>query len=367
MKKILHIHVIPKMSGVQNVSLEIMKSLPDSEYEKCVMFSSINDIGDTSECRSKFEAAGCRVIFSNNLRREICLRDIKVIREIYALCRREKFDIVHTHSTKPGVVGRVAATIAHVPLVIHTVHGLAFHRFVKFPKWQFYWACEMFSSLFCHKITMVNKFYRHYFAWLGAKVTTIYNGVDFGRFKSICVSSRESCNILFVGRLDTPKNLMTTLRVAKEVVSQRPFAKFIIVGDGEMYDQCRDYIVNNDLEQSVTLEGWQSNVAAYYASADIFFAPSIYESFGLMFVEAGYYKLPIVASNVEGIPEVVADGVTGLLSDPLDVSALTHNIIMLIDNKGLRSRLGEQCYERVTTNFSVDQMVYKYKKVYENS
>jgi glycosyltransferase involved in cell wall biosynthesis len=180
MKKILHIQVLPKLTGVQRISLNILKNLSCNKYDKYILFSN-NGIDDSlkSICREAFEQAGVKVLFSHALNREIGLRDVNAFIEIYKLCKQEKFDIVHTHSTKPGIIGRIAATLAHVPCVIHTVHGLAFHDFVKFPKWYFYWICEMVASFFCDTIVIVNNYYRKYFKLFRSKVVVIYNGVDF--------------------------------------------------------------------------------------------------------------------------------------------------------------------------------------------
>jgi UDP-N-acetylglucosamine:LPS N-acetylglucosamine transferase len=184
MKKILHILVLPILAGSQRISLEILKNLSGDEYTKYALFS--NDIVDNNlklKCIEEFENAGIKVLFSQNMYREIGLKDITALIEIYKLCKQEKFDIVHTHSTKPGVIGRIAATLARVPLVIHTVHGLAFHKFVKFPRWQLYWFCEMFASFFCNKIVLVNKYYSRYFKLFSSKLITIYNGADFQHFQ----------------------------------------------------------------------------------------------------------------------------------------------------------------------------------------
>ncbi len=366
MKKILHIQVLPKLSGVQKISLEIFNYLPNNDYEKWILFSDNLDVGDKELCKNVFEKSGAKVIFTSLIRREICKQDISATKFIYNLCKKEKFDIVHTHSTKPGIIGRIAATLAGVPLVIHTVHGLSFHDFVKFPKWQFYWACEMIASLFCHQIIMVNKFYGKYFKWLGNKVSTIYNGIDFSTLSQINKPSSDTCKILFVGRLDEQKDPITILHVAKNIVKVHPEIIFTLVGDGELMGKCRDYICENKLENSIILEGWQSNVSQYYASHDIFFAPSIFESFGLMFIEAGYYRLPIVTTNVEGVPEVVKDGETGFLSDPRDEINMTNNLLLLIKNKELREQMGLKSHNRAVTMFSSTIMASKYKENYDN-
>lgn len=368
MRKILHIQVLPKLAGAQRASLEILKALPNEEYEKWILFSDTIDCGDKRECIRQFEAIGAKVIFSKKLRREICLQDIAATRELYKLCKREKFDIVHTNSTKPGIIGRIAATLAKAPLVIHTVHGLAFHKYVSFPKWQFYWMCEMFASMFCDRIVLVNKFYQKYFKWQQKKTTTIYNGIDFSRFsvpKESKAHSRKDIKILFVGRLETPKDPLTLLEAAQIVIKQHPEARFTLVGDGDLYSDCRSYIKENHLENNISMTGWLNNVAKYYQTYDIFALSSIYESFGLIFLEAGYYHLPTVATNVEGIPEVVADGETGLLCNPRDPETLAKNIIYLIEHPEERKRIGDNAYNRVTSLFTSEKMVKSYKQLYE--
>ena len=365
---ILHIQVLPKHSGVQKVSLEILKSLPNEEYEKWILFSDTIDCGDKEECTRQFEAIGAKVIFSKKMRREICPQDLAATKELYDLFKKEKFDIVHTNSTKPGIIGRIAATMAGVPLVIHTVHGLAFHKFVKFPRWQFYWLCEMFASLFCHKIALVNSYYQKHFKWLKRMPVTIYNGIDFNLLpphESHSNKNEDKINILCVGRLDTPKDPLTLLAAARIVIKQYPKAHFTFVGDGELYEQCREYIQKYQLESNVNMTGWLNDVTDYYQTYDIFALSSIYESFGLIFLEAGYYHLPTVATNVEGIPEVVAHGETGLLCNPRDPETLAKNIVYLIEHPEERKRIGDNAYNRVTTLFTSEKMVESYKQLYE--
>lgn len=364
--KILHIQVLPKLSGVQRISLEIFKGLPNDQYEKWILFSNVTDTGDKEQCQRDFEAAGCKVIYSSKMKREIGVSDIAATVEIYRLCRREKFDIVHTHSTKPGIIGRIAATLARTPIVVHTVHGLAFHKFVEFPKWQFYWVCEMFASLFCDKITMVNHYYDKYFKWCDSKVSTIYNGVDFSIYPLKCSQTQSNVPmVLFVGRLDTQKDPITLLNAALIVIRESPSAQFTIVGDGEKYDECNEFIRHYGLADNVKLTGWQGDVTQFYSTHNIFAMSSIYESFGLIFVEAAHYALPIVATNVEGIPEVVLDQHTGLLCDPRDARALAVNIMKLIDNPELRTKLGNAGRKRAHEMFASTLMVDSYRKIYQ--
>lgn len=368
--KILHIQVLPKLSGVQKVSLEIFKKLNNEKYDKYILFSDSPGYGDRTECIKEFEATGAKVLFSKHLKREIGIRDFPALIELYKLCKREKFDIVHTNSTKPGIIGRIAAFVAGVPLVVHTVHGLSFHKFVKFPIWQFYWACEMIASCFCHKIIIVNKYYLKYFKWFKNKTCTIYNGVDYSKFPTSNINGYAEkhgrVNVLFVGRLDKPKNPLLLLEAARRLRITHPNVHFRLVGDGEYMEQCRRFISDNQLHDYVSLEGWRTNVYNYYQQSDIFAVPSIYEAFGIMFLEAGYYKLPVCSTTAEGIPEVVINNLTGVLCEPNDVDAFTKNLTLLIDNAELRKQMGENGHTRVTECFNSSIMVREYLKIYKN-
>lgn len=368
--KILHIQVLPKLSGVQKVSLEIFKKLSDEAYDKYILFSNSLDCGDKAECIKEFEETGAKVLFSKHLKREISISDFPALIELYKLCKREKFDIVHTNSTKPGIIGRIAAFVAGVPLVVHTIHGLSFHKFVKFPIWQFYWVCEMFASIFCHKIIIVNKYYSKYFKWFKNKTCTIYNGVDYSKFSTSTINDytkrKRRVDVLFVGRLDKPKNPLLLLEAARRVRIAHPNVHFCLVGDGEYMDQCRRFINDNHLNDYVSLEGWRTDVHNYYQRSDIFAVPSIYEAFGIMFLEAGYYRLPVCSTTAEGIPEVVINNLTGILCEPNDVDAFTKNLTLLIDNAELRKQMGENGHTRVVERFNASLMVSEYLEIYKS-
>lgn len=369
-KKILHILVLPKLAGSQRISLSILESLPDDQFEKWVLFSSTGATESEKEvCKQAFERNNVQVIFSDNLKREICFSDLKAITEIYNLCRKYKFDIVHTHSTKPGIVGRIAASFARTSKVIHTVHGLAFHDFLGKHKWLFYFLCEQFACLFCTNIVLVNKFYSRHFKLFSKKVMTIYNGVDFSSKPMFNFDQRNSkiTKLLFVGRLDEAKDPLTLITTMDYLINNigRKDLSLTIVGDGAFYDKMVLLAKNNGLfNKNVFFEGWQDCIDKYYVSHDIFFMPSIYESFGLVLLDAGYYQLASVASSVEGIPEVIVDGVTGLLSDPKDYIRFSENILRLVDDPEFRFQMGINARENALSKFHLNNMISEYINLY---
>ena len=369
MKKILHIQCLAKLSGVQKISLEIMQALDNAEFDKTILFSSSECTGDKKTLEDAFTAAGCRIIYSENLVRELNpVKDFRACLEIYRLCKQNGYDIVHTHSSKPGVVGRIGATFAHVPFVIHTVHGLSFTKFTPPLKYAAYFVFEMIASFFCTKITSVNKYYLRFFKLFNRKTEAVYNGINFNELEERRVEKKEDVQhirLLFVGRLDRQKNILTILKAFKRTHDRQENITFTVVGDGEFYGDCKKYIEENGLESCVFMEGWKSDPVPYYCNSDIFVSSSLYEAFGLMFLEASYFNLPILASNVEGIPEVVLDGRTGLLNEPNDIEKLAEHIILLANNSEKRGELGENGHKYVIENFSSTKMVEEYKRLYQ--
>ena len=372
LKKILHIQVLPKLTGVQRISLSIFQSLPRTEYEKSILFGMPVLGEDARECLDRFRDTGSRVWVSSHLKRGISLvNDFRAVSEIYRLCRRERFDIVHTHSTKPGIVGRFAAWLAGVPLVIHTVHGVAFHHYQAVLKRFAYYVFEWLACPFSHRITLVSPFYQPFYRHVRKRTTVVPNGMDFAQWEKQ-TAGMESLKgdglfrILFVGRLELQKDPLTLLQAFSGIIHfhHRKEARLTLVGDGELMEECRIFIRDHRLEEYVELAGWQSNVAPYYMNHQLFCLSSIFESFGLCFLEAGFCGLPTVATRVEGIPEVIADGETGFLVPPRDPQAMSERILALMDDPALCKRMGDAARQRVTALFPLDRMTEAYQRIY---
>lgn len=355
------------LSGVQKVSLEILQNLSNEEYEKWILFSEDMDEDTKKKCKNEFENASVRVVFMQHLHREICISDVNAFYEIYKFCKKERFDIVHTHSTKPGIIGRIAARLAGTKLIVHTVHGISFNKEVHIAKRYIFYSIEFFATFFCDQLVLVNKFYKKYYWFFRKKTITIYNGINFNKYHDSNEDKAKNglIRILFIGRLDKQKNPLMLLEAAKHLTKKHKQLIFSFIGGGELWDKCNQYIQENGLEKFIILEGWKSNVTDYYCSHDIFCLPSIYEAFGLVFLEAGYFKLPTVATNVEGIPEVILDNQTGLLVPSNDSISLTNALEKLILNEDLRVNLGKNAKEWVTEQFPNSKMVNEYHKIYQ--
>ena len=127
--KIAHVQVIPKLSGAQLFSLSLLSSLPNDVYEKYIIFSESETVTSQQkeEVIARFADAGVTIIWLKSLRRNIGLHDVQCFFELVSIFKDNGFDIVHTNSTKPGIIARIAARVAGVKKVVHTVHGIAYH------------------------------------------------------------------------------------------------------------------------------------------------------------------------------------------------------------------------------------------------
>jgi len=368
MKKIVHVQVIPKMSGVQTVSYEILKGLSNDNFDKYIICGTE---GGDEKFFEDFEAIGVKVIKIPSLTRSIGVKDLIAFRELFRCFKKYRFDIVHTNSTKPGIIARIAARLAGAPNVVHTVHGIAYHKFEHPIKRCIYYLIELMSSLFSNHIVLVNKYYKRFYGFIPfVNIKTIYNGVNFSGLDEKTKVDSDEINILFFARLDAQKNPMHFLKAIKYIVENKlicnlDYCKFTVTGEGELRAECEAYVKDNNLSSWVVFTGWSVDKSRSYNSADILCVPSIYEAFGLIFVEAAHFGIPAISTRVEGIPEVVKDNETGILVEPNDVPGLAHSISKLVNDRSLRIELGQSAKAR-SYEFTVDNMVSEYVCIYNS-
>ncbi|WP_275554906.1 glycosyltransferase family 4 protein [Mixta sp. Marseille-Q2659] len=364
-KKIVHVQVIPKLSGVQRVSLDILSHL-DKEYQKFIIFGGGYTIEEAllKEC----EKNNIKIIIVNSLRREICLTDLKAFYDLYKIFRKEKFDIIHTNSTKPGIVARIAAKAAGCKKIVHTVHGIAFHKHQKIFFRIFYFLIEAFSCLFSDYLITVNKFYLKYYPHIRQK-KAVHNSINFSGLHPCNKEINEVICFGFMSRLDVQKDPLTLCKAVRFALNNNFFKekniKIIIGGDGELKKECLDYVQKNNMDNIFEFVGWVTDKDNFYNRIDVFCLPSIYEAFGLVLLEAAFFSKPSIASNVEGIPEIIKDSYNGLLFNPTDYEGLAYCLKKYIDNKTLIKEHGENSNRNLLDNFKFDEMINEYKYIYE--
>lgn len=209
--KIAHVQVIPHLSGAQQVSLDIMSSLDCKKHELYMICAKLEDYSE--DFINKFNEIGVTIIEVPNLKREIGKHDYYAFKDLYKIFKSNNFDIIHTNSTKPGIIARISARLAGCKRIVHTVHGVAFHKHIPFFKRIIFYFAELFSLYFGHYNITVNSFYKKFYPFFNTK--TIYNGVDFSKFKISKSSSdlNKSLNFAFFARLDDQKIQQNLLRL----------------------------------------------------------------------------------------------------------------------------------------------------------
>lgn len=362
--KIAHVQVIPKLSGVQQISLDILKSIKNENIQKYII------CGENIKFSFKeaFENAGVEIITIPSLRRDIGFHDLICFFKLISIFRKYKFDIVHTNSTKPGIIARIAAKIAGIKKIIHTVHGIAFHKHAGFVTRFIYIILENFATLFGNVNISVNKNYVKYYPFVKTKV--IYNGVNFTDLNPVRQNRRnlsKCIHFAFLGRLDEQKNPLQFIRAAKIVldnINDQSRVSFTLAGGGELESDCKNLIDRLAIQDKVAMLGWITDKDSFFNSIDVLCQPSRWEAFGLVFVEASYYSIPSIATSVEGIPEVIKDGFSGLLYHG-DEFELSQCMMSYINTPEEILIMGDNAKKYSCHHFNKKRMIDEYFKIYD--
>ena len=290
------------------------------------------------------------------------------------------FDWVHTHTSLGGLFGKVGATLARSGARVGaTIHAYGADEFTPVPQKWVYWVIERFLDLLTDAYVSPSQYmvdYGRRIHVIGSnKATVIHNSLPLqppsADVAKLRLSKRAALGLaddqmvfLFCGRLEQQKGV-DILISAFAKVPQNLRCHLILCGIGDDEDKLREQARALGVEANITWAGWQSELEAFYACADAYAMPSRWESFGLVFLEAMNYTLPVVSTRTQAIPEVVDDGVTGLLSTNENDSEFAFNLIRMAQDSNLRRSLGEAGNIRLREHFSFDKFVDAHVQWYE--
>lgn len=360
--KIAHVVVTSELAGAQQVSLDILSSIQDENIKKYIICGAINE--NSKDFISAFERINVKIISVPSLKREIGTSDIAAFKDLYKIFKHYNFDIVHTNSTKPAIVARISAKLAGAKNIIHTIHGIAFHNKTPLLARLFYWAAEYFSALFGNQNVSVNVFYKKYYPFINTPV--IHNGVNFKKLQYNKNENKGYINFSFMARLDNQKNPIEFLSAVKSFLRNYSGVhkiKFTLGGDGPLMNKCLEYIEHNGLKDKIEVKGWVRDKSEFYSNVDVLCQPSDWEAFGLVFIEAAYFKIPSIAKNVEGVPEVIESNITGFTYDA-DHNDMCKLMLRYANNPDLIKKHGEAAKTNAHKKFDIEIMTTKYKKLY---
>ena len=368
MKTLLHFIQDSDTSGIFP---NLAKWHDKSRYR--VLFASVNEFAPW--LREYMESQGIEC-FSCDARSR---KDyVSAILKLSAYLKKEKVDLLHVHLFDPSIVGLLAAVKAGTKYRVMTRHYSDYHTRIN-KKWHV--RLDRMCNRLSHRIISVSEHTSdHVVEVEGApreKVVTIYNGIDFDRIKPSEDDFKSRIRkefgtegkflILTTGRLHPEKGYPFLFEAAAKLKKQvdKPFV-WLIAGKGQFEEEFRNQVTNLGCDDVIKFIGFRKDIPDLMSTADVFVLPSVAEAFGVVFAEAIYLGTPIVATNIGGIPEVVTNGVDGILIPPADSSAIADTLTELINHPEKLKALGNTGKQKVIEKFEFEDMTRKYEAVYED-
>ncbi len=311
------------------------------------------------------------------------LRDLVSFWALVRCFRKHRFDVVHTHTPKAGLLGPIAAKVARVPVIVHTIHGLLFHdRMPLWKRWLF-WLPEKITAAFSDFLLSQSREDLTAATRSGlcstTKIKYLGNGIDIAKFSS-CHSNaarhfaRRNIGISdtdivigCVGRLVYEKGFLELFAAAAELVERHESWKFLIIGPKE--DGRRDSVPTSQIQAltrtgSVFFLNWRQDVSRWYAAMDIFVLPSHREGVPRACMEAAAMGLPVIATDIRGCREVVKRNETGILVPIKNSNALVAAIENLAQDEARRTELGRKGRNHIIENFDHELVLERLRHFY---
>ncbi len=329
---------------------------------------------------AEFAETGAELIHSTYWRRNVSpLNDLRFLFELFNLCHRRQFDIVHTHTSKTGIVGRLAARLAGTPLIIHTIHGFSFHEFSRGVGPCVYLTLEQIAGHFADLLISVNREDKETalarYIIPPERIVTILNGIDPqpltpiqpAPLREMLGLPPETILIGSVGRLAPQKGYTDLLQAAVFIVTHTPHAHILIVGDGPQRVELESLADALHVSSNCHFLGFRADVSQVLAAFDIYVSTSLWEGLSISLLEALAAGKPIIATDIKGNRETIHDGQNGLLVPPTNPGALAEAIVKLVKDPTQCRRLARRARQSAEIEFSEERMTTEIVDVYRHS
>ncbi len=379
LKKIKVLHIITRLDpgGSTTNTLETVARLDRSVYEVDLVAGRTQDpLGMAADFIAR-HGIHCRYV--NDLVRDVHpWKDGAAFIRLVRLIRDGKYDIVHTHSSKAGILGRWAAHVAGVKKIVHTPHGHVFYGYFSKIVTRVFLEVERCSARITAKLVALTPkgVEEHLSLGVGKpdQWVSIPSGIDHEAFR-LSIGARavyrqllglEDQDIVLVcaARLEAIKNHKVLIDMLPHLQKGHAGVKLVLLGDGEAKDELAQYARAAGVSGRVIFAGFRHDVALTFSACDIFVMASLNEGMGRSVLEAMAIGLPVVVSRVGGLPAIVTDGVDGILLSPTDVDGWVKAVSSLIADPALRLRLSRAAKKRVNDQYGVVRMVKDIEKVY---
>lgn len=365
---------LSEMGGAQKVVYDLISTLPRDEYCITLVTYPRGELIEWIEDLKYHKGIEVKIIGIPEIRRELSpFYDVVTFLKLYKLMKVNRYDIAHFHSSKMGILGRLAASVARVQKIYFTVHGWGINEYQ--PRWlqKMFGFSEKVAGKLCTKCLCVSEYHRNMGIKMGwirpEKSCVIYNGIDKaptlkGKLRRELHLEDDIPIIGTVMRLREPKQPIYTIEVFYEVLKSGYRAKLVIIGDGPMYDDCKSVIHRLKLQNDVYMLGTRKDARELINDMDIVTMFSKWEGLPIAIIEAMFAQKPVVSSSVGGIPEIIDEGTSGFMIDGLDINEGAERILYLLKDKNLRMNIGRAAQQKAIECFSKERMVRNYVKIY---
>ena len=373
--------------GAQKVVLDVIEGLDKQRYDVTLVYGSFSEEEGTLVPRAR--RLGVRLVVIPELQREVRpWLDAAALLKLTSFFRRERFDIVHTHTSKAGLVGTLAARFAGVRPVIYSAHGHLFYRSAAIRsvsgsllKLALFYVLRVIAEAAADKVVALTESDKaeQVALRLGPerKYVVINNGVDLSMFlepkQQRARSLRRELGLAKVfplvgnvGRLSGEKGQACLIEAMGIVRERFPQVKLLLVGDGHARADLESTVERLGLREAVIFAGIRDDVSDLLATMDIFVLSSLYEAMGIALVEAMASGTPAVATRVGGVPGIMRDGEEGLLVPAGDAAALAAAVCRLAQDPDAARSMARRAQERAKTDFRIETMVAEHVRLYES-
>lgn len=379
--KIQVLHIVTRLTrgGAQENTVATVRGLMSRGY-RVILVTGLS-WGKEGEILAEALESGMEIVILPELIREVYwVKDLIAFWKLGRMMGRVSFQIVHTHMSKAGLLGRCIARMSQVPLIIHTPHGHVFHSYFPAYKERMFLILERWVAKICQcLISLTDKnLAEHLELGVGRRDqwVTIPSGVNEALFQDLPAARKREIRdawriplgymvVGFVGRLAPVKGAAYFVEAMPAILAKVPSTYFLIVGDGEEKQRLESRVRELHLASRVIFTGDQKQVTEFLSIMDILTVPSLNEGMGRVIVEAGLLRKAVVATNVSGIPDLIRANRTGLLVEARNPQALAEAVARLLTDTLLSIRLGENLYKHVFEGYTEAYMVKKIHELYQ--
>lgn len=390
-KKIKVVHIITKLElgGAQQNTLYTVEHLNKTKFD-VYLIAGRGGILD-KKAIELVKSSKIKLIFCSFLIREIHpVKDCLAFIQLVELLAKIKPDIVHTHSSKAGVLGRWASFVINIATftkrkikIIHTFHGFAFSKFHALFVRLLYVVIEFYTAIISDKLIFVANdnilTAKKYKIGNPKKFVLIRSGIKIERFYKLALNqqvklvTKKNMNILpeekivtTIGPFKPQKNLADFIRMAKIVVGKLPNIKikFLIAGDGEQRSMLMSLTKQLGMEDKIKFLSWYEKIEDLLCVTDIFVMTSLWEGLPRSVVESLVCGVPVICYAVDGLNDIIKNGINGYLIQPKNVKELANKVVSLLTDDRQLECMKQNAVITIDKSFDIDYMVYQQEVLY---